>query len=126
MTSPKIHYLRAATPQQKVSLLTETVERLFLEGKRIQIQVPNDAALRYVDDLLWNYKPESFIPHTPASSASKEPLILTKESANLNQADVLIHLLPSKPPTHFKEIYDLLDETTPEKKQASQLKLEDS
>lgn len=120
----KHHFLRAMTPQQKISLLTETVERLFLEGKRIQIQVPSDAALRYIDELLWAYKPEGFLPHVIASSASPEPIVLTKEAVNLNRADALIHLLPSVPPSGFAEVYDLLDATTPEKQQAAEAKIQ--
>lgn len=119
----KCHFLRASTPQQKISLLTDTVHKLFLEGKRIQIQAPSDAALAYIDDLLWSYKPDSFLPHTIASSASPEPIVITKEAANLNKADILIHLLPGTPPPGFAEVYDLLDETTPEKKAAAEAKM---
>lgn len=116
-------FLRAASPQQKLSLVTDTTERLFLEGKRIQIVAPSDEALRYLDDLLWFYKPESFLPHAMASSKSSEVIILTKETANLNQADVLINLLPVPITTPFNEVYDLLDETTPQKKEASAAKV---
>ena len=119
---PKIHFLSATTPKQKISLLTETAHKLFCEGKRIQIQAPSDEALRFLDDLLWSYKEESFLPHTIASSPTSEPIVLTKLAVNLNNADVLIHLLPTLPPLHFPEIYDLLDETTPEKKEAAEHK----
>lgn len=121
-----IHYLRATSPQQKISLLTETVHQLFMEGKRVQIQVPSDAALKYVDELLWSYKPEAFLPHVMAQTASQEPIVITKEAINLNQADALIHLLPTKPPQGFKEVYDLLDETSPEKQAAALAKMQNS
>lgn len=116
-------FLRAASAQQKLSLITETAERLFLEGKRIQIIAPNDEALRYLDELLWSYKPESFLPHAIASSRSPEALVLTKELSNLNQADVLINLLPVPVSTPFSFVYDLLDETTPQKKELADAKV---
>lgn len=119
----KSHFLHASTPQQKITLLTDTVHKLFLEGKRIQIQAPSDAALTYIDELLWSYKPDGFLPHAIAASASLEPIIITKESTNLNKADTLIHLLPGTPPSGFAEVYDLLDETTPEKKAAAEAKI---
>lgn len=119
-------FLRAASPQQKLSLITETVEKLFLEGKRIQILAPNDASLNYIDDLLWAYKAESFLPHAISASATPEPLIITKSHDNLNKADILFNLLPTPPNpavlNQYAVIYDLLDETTPEKKAASEVK----
>ena len=119
----KLHFLRALTPQQKITLLTETTHKLFLEGKRIQIQAPSDAALTYIDELLWVYKPEAFLPHAIASSQSLEPIVLTKEATNLNKADILIHLLPGTPPSGFAEVYDLLDETTSEKQATAEAKI---
>lgn len=122
-----VEFLKAASPQQKLSQVTSTVEKLFLEGKRIQILGPSDEALKFIDELLWTYKPESFLPHMVAGTPSKEVVVLSKSSANLNNADVLINLLPSLPPTDFFKafsmVYELLDETTPEKKAQADLKV---
>lgn len=115
-----VEFLRAASGTQKLSHVTSTVEKLFNDGKKVQILAPNDEALRYIDELLWSYKSETFLPHSVVHGPSKDPIVLSKSLNNLNQADALLNLLPSPPPADFFSafplVYELLDETTPDKK----------
>lgn len=124
--SSKVEFLRASTPKDKLTLITSTLERLLLEGKRAQVLAPNEASVTFLDDHLWAYKPESFLPHAIANAPSRTPIALTTLLTNFNQADALISLLPTPLPQecaqHFPLIFELLDETSPEKKALSKLK----
>lgn len=123
---PKVTFLRAKTAKEKLSILTETLESLLLEGKRSQVLAPNEAALAFLDEHLWEYKPEAFLPHAIAQGPSKAPVVLSLKSDNLNQAAALINLLPTPLPKEtadkFERIFELLDETTPEKTALARLK----
>ncbi len=52
------------------------------------MQTLDDLRLKALDDALWTYKPESFLPHATArdATAAKQPIVLTTEAANVNGA----------------------------------------
>lgn len=72
--------------------LPTLVEKALGRGWRVAIQTGPDANLKALDDLLWTYAPESFLPHGLASDpgASTQPVILTDDDANPNGAALRI------------------------------------
>ncbi len=58
------------------------------------LQAGDEASLKRVDDLLWTYAPESFLPHGLASDkdAERQPVVLTGGSENPNGAALRIFL----------------------------------
>lgn len=125
---PKVTFLRAKNAKEKLSTLTETLEALLLEGKRSLVLVPNEAALNFLDDHLWDYKKEAFLPHAISMGPSKAPVVLTTLAENLNQAEAIVNLLPTPlsktAAENFNKVFELLDETSEEKKALSRLKEE--
>jgi DNA polymerase III subunit chi len=59
-------------------------------GWRVVVQASSDARLRALDDYLWSYEPESFLPHGTRANPSPEtqPIYLTCADENPNGADV--------------------------------------
>ena len=113
---PEYIFLTIKDNAAKLQAICDTVQRHFYKAEKMLILVSSDEAAHYIDQLLWKYSEESFIPHAIISSTSHERVAISKVRANLNQAAVLFNLRPeaatqiSGPHTL---IYDLLDETTP-------------
>ena len=65
-------------------LVAKAVER----GWRVVVQTVDDARLKAIDDLLWSYAPDSFLPHgvEGEAGAARQPVLLTTGTGNGNGA----------------------------------------
>ncbi len=129
-TSPTISILRVMDNRSKLNQIIDVVHTHFFKGDGVLIMVPNETAASYIDNLLWQTPAESFLPHAIIRAHEeeklekitlKEMIAITTLEENINQATVLINLLPTAP-LHldtFHLIYDLLDHTHPDKTELS-------
>lgn len=82
--------------------------------KKVLLWCENERQLSHLDQALWSYEPESFLPHGTAGEegAAGEPVLLSTELNNLNQAKVLIlaHNPASSwlPPMGFERVVELI------------------
>jgi DNA polymerase-3 subunit chi len=70
--------------------LPALLERSRARGWRAIVQATSDASLAKLDQDLWSYRPESFLPHGAKADGAPEtqPVYLTCENDNPNDADV--------------------------------------
>lgn len=70
--------------------LPQLLEKSLARGWRVVVQMVSAERLRRLDQHLWAYRPESFLPHgTKSDSAPQtQPIYLTCEEDNPNGADV--------------------------------------
>jgi DNA polymerase-3 subunit chi len=70
--------------------LPTLLERSLSRGWRVAVQAASEARLRALDEHLWSYRPESFLPHGTRANSSPEtqPIYLTCADENPNAADV--------------------------------------
>jgi DNA polymerase-3 subunit chi len=58
----------------------EIAERTYSEGRRLQIIAANQEQAARLDDLLWTFKPDSFVPHgfsAAATASPDQPVVIT-------------------------------------------------
>ena len=98
----------------------------FSRKEHFLIQVADEKAAQYVDDLLWKIPEDGFLPHVQSLELTEEYVVITKTKKNLNNARFVFNLCPS--PLHFEEsyqiIYELEDLTTPSKQMLSRKRFE--
>lgn len=72
------------------TVLPTLIERVVERGWRAVIEVGNPDRLQPLNNLLWTYKPESFLPHGTALDGppADQPVYLTSETDNPNNATV--------------------------------------
>ncbi|PWB82316.1 MAG: DNA polymerase III subunit chi [Methylocystaceae bacterium] len=70
--------------------LPALLERSLARGWRVVLQAVSAQRLRQLDDLLWSYAPESFLPHGAQGDGEPrtQPIFLTLGADNPNRADV--------------------------------------
>jgi DNA polymerase III subunit chi len=70
--------------------LTNLLERSLSRGWRAVVQAMTEARLGALDQHLWSFRPESFLPHGTRRDPSPEsqPIYLTCDGDNPNRADV--------------------------------------
>jgi DNA polymerase-3 subunit chi len=77
------------TPLEQV--LPELLERTLQRGWKALVRTVDAGRLAALDEHLWSFRPDSFLPHGRADEpkAERQPVLLTTDSANLNGANVL-------------------------------------
>ena len=94
MTQVNFYTLPNSEAQSRLLFMCRLTEKAYSLGHRIHIQTESDEQSKLLDDLLWQYAPQSFIPHTTqdGSSDSRDPVSLGTNLAGAQHADVLINL----------------------------------
>lgn len=117
-------FLRVVDNTSKLQSLCSVVHRHYLMKKNTLIAVPSPEVAQYIDQLLWRMPEDSFIPHAIVQGTTREKIAITTSAANVNQASVLINLLPEihSNPGPVSTIYELLDLTSKEKEAISRKK----
>ena len=70
--------------------------RAVAEGERVHVRAPADAAGE-IDELLWNYPPDRFLPHARSAEATSEPVAIGAPEETPNGAGVLVNLAADVP-----------------------------
>lgn len=95
-----------------------------MNGERVMIATPSQAASNFIDEFLWKQPKEGFLPHLCPTAPCDDPIIISNKSTNLNKAQVLINLCSGVSPIadQFTVVYELWDETDADKKLLSEKK----
>ncbi len=72
--------------------LPRLLETILARGHRTVLLAGSDERARALDNLLWTYDAESWLPHggSGAGEAARQPIFLTVREENPNGADVLV------------------------------------
>lgn len=63
MTDAKFYILGAAIEQAQMEFVCRLTQQLLGRGKQVHIQLESEHQAQAFDQLLWNFHPESFVPH---------------------------------------------------------------
>lgn len=82
------HLEQQSLDQVLPALLTKALNN----GHRILVKAANEQEVTRLNDHLWTYAPDSFLPHGAKKDghAESQPIWITTEDENPNNADVLI------------------------------------
>ena len=89
MSEIRFYHLERQTMEDALpALLSKALEN----GHKIIIKGENDTTIKKLNDHLWTYNPNSFLPHGTKSEgyAEDQPVYLTTDNDNPNGADLLI------------------------------------
>ena len=87
MAEIAFYHLTTRSIEQTLPIL---LERSLARGWRVVVQAASPRRLTQLDQHLWSYRPESFLPHGGKADAQPQtqPIYLTCETDNPNDADV--------------------------------------
>ncbi|MCE9506732.1 MAG: DNA polymerase III subunit chi [Alphaproteobacteria bacterium] len=89
MTEIRFYHLQQKKLEQALpEILAKALER----GHRVAVKADSAERLEALNGILWTYDPESFLPHGMARDGheAEQPVWLTTEDDNPNQASVLV------------------------------------
>jgi DNA polymerase III subunit chi len=95
----------------KPRIVCDLAEKFYLDGRRLIIYSGNEDETKRLDQLLWTWKQQSFIPHQYVgvlSEALPEPVILTNKIDQENDYKTII-LVDPLPPEKLKSFDIIID-----------------
>lgn len=89
MTDIRFYHLQRSSIESALPLI---LEKALERGMRAHIRVPDKDAATRMDQVLWTYKPEGFLPHGIEGDPelSDHPIIISDQPENINKADVIV------------------------------------
>ena len=89
MTEIGFYHLRASPLERALPRL---LERALAEGHRVVVMAGSPERVEHLNDVLWTYSEESFLPHGSArdGNAERQPVWLTVDDENPNRAGMLV------------------------------------
>lgn len=99
MTRIDFYILQDASQEARLLFVCRLVDKAVGQGNRIFIRVDDTATAETLDDLLWSFRPESFIPHALVGmdEAADAPVVISTGEDQADHHDVLINLTGQVP-----------------------------
>jgi DNA polymerase IIIc chi subunit len=86
-------FVELAAPGLKARLICSYAQRAFEGGRSLAVHVPDEREARELDETLWTFAQDAFIPHVRLEEAKEpliEPVILFSGDPGDLEADVLL------------------------------------
>lgn len=85
-----LFYHLTQTPLERT--LPDLLEKSLQRGWRVLVKGGDAARLEFLDNALWTYRDDSFLPHARAGAdhADQQPIYLTTGEEEPNSADILM------------------------------------
>ena len=110
MTLVGFYVVQAAGEQQRLTVAARLADKAFQRGHRIYINAGDEAQARHLDDLLWSFRPASFIPHALHGDEAGEPVTVGWGQDPETHNDLLINLQLQIPPffSRFRRVAEVV------------------
>lgn len=108
------YVLEAPEPEAPLRFACRLVEKAWRLGHRVHVHTPSEALARSLDELLWTFRQELFLPHELEEAPGEEPLPPVRighgDAPPRHDAELLVNLAPEVPPFHgrFPRIADVV------------------
>lgn len=89
------YVLQSTAVQDRLQFAVRLLEKAWLQNCNAVLLAPDSTTADALDSLLWQFKPESFIPHSRVDESA--PIVISTDPGLLPLRDLLINLGPSMP-----------------------------
>jgi DNA polymerase-3 subunit chi len=92
MTRVGFYVVQAAEPGQRLSVAVRLADKAFQRGHRIFINAADEAQARALDELMWSFRPSSFLPHGLHGQEHADTVAIGWGQEPHKHSDLLINL----------------------------------
>lgn len=111
MTDVDFYILSAQHPEERMSFACRLAEKAYRSQCNVCIHVDSPSAAETLDEYLWSYREESFLPHAQVDKGDEEtPVLISYGSQEPPCYDVLINLADEIPSgfTRYKRVLEVV------------------
>tara|TARA_R110002073_G_scaffold2998_6_gene19991 strand:- start:3193 stop:3612 length:420 start_codon:yes stop_codon:yes gene_type:complete len=98
MTLVGFYVVQSAAPGQRLNVAARLADKAFQRGHRIFINAADEAQACELDELLWHYRPASFLPHGLLGQEHADTVAIGWGQEPEGHNDLLINLQLAIPP----------------------------
>ncbi len=117
MTKVDFYILKSSNEEARLHFTCRLLEKILRQGHRVLLACANKKQSKAFDDLLWTFKPESFLPHERAvdqqnTTAGDFPITINTDNDVTDHHDVLVNLRDEIPPyfARFKRLAQIVNQ----------------
>ena len=109
MTRVDFYILSDVDDLAKRRFACRLAQRALQAGQRVHVRAAQ-ADADDLNELMWDYPPDGFLPHAPLAEAGMEPITIGTAQQSPNRAQVLINLAPDIPAffADFKRVSEVV------------------
>lgn len=111
MTRVDFYVVPDAGSEAALTVAIRLVEKARRKGHRLFIHSSDEQQAKRLDELMWQWPPTSFIPHSLAGGNNDDPVVIGWGQAPEAHDDVLINLAVS-PPSFFSRVHRVAEIVT--------------
>ncbi len=97
MTQVDFYILPETTSEARWLFACRLIDKVQRMGMNVLVAMDSEAEARAFDDLLWTFKPESFIPHQLIGGAKPAPVEITFSQEAGDHQGLLLNLSQTTP-----------------------------
>ncbi|HBH36511.1 MAG TPA: DNA polymerase III subunit chi [Gammaproteobacteria bacterium] len=113
MTRIDFYILNEKARHDRFFLSCRITEKAWHQKHRIMIQANSEQEARHMNQLLWTFRDQSFIPHEllPQADLKTTPVVIGWGDDAADECDVLINLATEIPPffSRFERLVEIVD-----------------
>jgi DNA polymerase-3 subunit chi len=92
MTRVGFYVVQGAEPDKRLEVAVRLADKAFQRGHRIFIHAVDEKQARVLDELLWSFRPSSFLPHGLHGAEHSDTVAIGWGQEPHNHNDLLINL----------------------------------
>ncbi|MCM2972120.1 DNA polymerase III subunit chi [Larsenimonas suaedae] len=114
MTQIDFYILPQTTLEARFDFACRLAETIFSKGYRLHVHCEDEAMARQMDERLWTFKPESYIPHTLVTEplTPKTPVTIGWDHEPEPGVEALLNLHPEIPSwfSHLERVAEIINQ----------------
>ena len=107
----RVDFYQIESSESPLSFACRLIEKIHRQGLKVYVHTGSDKQAKELDDLLWTYKPERFVPHTLHSATDPAPVRIGSGADPDGHGEVLVNLAGDVP--DFFSRFDRVTEVVP-------------
>ncbi len=92
MTRVGFYVVQTNDQGQRLHVAARLADKAFQQGHKIYINTPDESQARALDELLWSFRPSSFLPHALVGEPHSEQIAIGWGEQPGEHHDLLINL----------------------------------
>nr|WP_299243373.1 DNA polymerase III subunit chi [uncultured Halomonas sp.] len=113
MTQIDFYILPDTTREARLDFACRLVETIYRKGYRLHVHVTDEQEAQLIDEKLWTFRPESYVPHAiVGSDLDKPPVTIDWREAPEPGIEAMLNLNPGIPEwfSRFERVAEIINQ----------------
>ncbi|MFA5677467.1 MAG: DNA polymerase III subunit chi [Pseudomonas sp.] len=115
MTNIDFYVLNSDQVSARLQFACRLAHKAWSQNRQVYLHCPNEIEAEHIDDYLWSFRPDSFLPHALHEAQPNENVVVGWDDDPAPHHDLLINLSNSTPEffSRFNRLAEILVEYEP-------------